>query len=327
MNTKKLKNRGFSIYIAVVASLILMGVSVAIIHSINRSLDQASNIARSNQAFFMAEAGKEAAFFHHSVRGAGLKLDDQNNNQKINFPELGANVRWKIDGREESDHYIEGEMHENEKITIPLYWDSSDNVGGNVNIYSMLNTERTSLKLSFPDDYTFKGTNPSKDEVAIVWSVSRKNGNKYETWIPQADDAGDPCGNGTFYCKSDKELGANGSTTLTPSHWAAGVIDFNSQKKGKILPSGTTTSLQDFMSNAFSSNYEISFQPVLPFIDENDKNFAVLKFKLEGNGNVEIPRNIYTITSTVDFKGFKKVVAENQKEKPSIGAFDYAIFK
>ncbi len=326
MNTKKLKNRGFSLFVSIVASLILMGVSVAIIASINRSLDQANNIARSNQAFFMAEAGKEAALFHHSVRGAGLKLDDSQSAQNINFPELGADVQWKIDGRK--DEKIVGTMHENEKITIPLYWDSSDNVGAKFSDSSIQGIDaagRQSLKLSFPDNPIFKDQGDNK--VAIVFSVSRKNSSgKYETWIPQADNPSEPCSNSSFYCKKDME--ANGGTAQNVN-WANGIINFNdTTNPGKILPSGdTTTSLKNFMADSNSANYEISFQPVLPFIDNTDKHFAVLNFKLEGNNNVKIPRNIYTITSTVNFKGFKKVVAEDYKEKPSIGAFDYTIFK
>ena len=328
MNTKKLKFRGFSLFVSVIASLILMGVSVAIIVSINRFLGQTNNIGRSNQAFFALEAGREAALFHHSVRGAGMKWKQATNNPALNFNKIGngATVTWGIDGRTDSNT-LEGNFRENEKVTIPLYWDNTNYATEATSVTDMTATERKGLELSFPDNPQLKSD--YNDQVAIVWSVSRKNSaGKYETWIPSSSDPANPCANGsTYFCGTD--LCNNSSSSCSGStHWTNGIIDFGDNKSGLVLPGNTTTDLKSFMNDATSSNYEISFQPVLPFTDNNDQPFPTLNFKLTGTGNgLKIPRNTYTIISKVDLGDFEKTETTNLKEKPSIGAFDYLIFK
>ena len=333
MNIKKVKNRGFSLMISIVASLILMGVSVGIIASVNRSLDQTSNIARSNQFFFAAESGQEAAFFHHNVRGAGLSLS---NNLAINHGSIGANVTWTIDGREDSAKYIEGMMHENEKITIPLYWDSSSTSSANYNDNELDATQRQSLKLSFSVNPVTFDFGVAGNEVLMVWSVSRiHNTDGIQTFIPTTDNQQYPCGSTTpsvrssFYCKTDLLCAGPGVSCSGHLNFTSGIIDFNDNLTiGKILPTGTTkVSLQTFMRDTNSSNYEISFQPVLPFIDSSGNKFSHLNFKFLGDSPIKIPRNIYKITSSVTSGNFDKKTTLEVKEKPSIGAFDYLIFQ
>lgn len=341
-----IKNRGFSLFIAIVASLILMGVAVGIITSINRSLDQTNNIARSNQFFFAAESGKEAAFFHHNVRGAGLDMEanydaNPSNNHAINHSNIGANVEWSIKGRSDmtggsgQTAILTGEVHENEKITIPLYWDSSsdptenpDNPSTEVN-----SLKRSQLKLSFSDQDPFDSANNSafnfgkndNDVVLFVWSVSRINTTYgVQTFIPTTPTPGEPCDNGaSFYCKSD--FSGSGTQHFPPS----GEISFNSgTTNGIILPGSNPTDLDTFMTDANSSKYEISFQPVLPFTNTGGYKISSIYYKLSTlASSTSVPKNIYAISSTVDFGNFKKTETESFKEKSSIGAFDYVIFK
>ena len=310
------KNNGFSLFISIVASMILMGVAVSIIISTNKSLEQVNNIARSNQLFFAAESGNEAAYFHHNVRGAGLNIEPMESTSEfaISHDNIGANVTWGIDGRNTDS--FSGEVRENEKITIPLYWDSSDGVDDSKTVQNMTPSNRIKLELSFPgNNNSFDFGTAETDVVLFMWSVSKINASgETETFIP-LDDNGDPCNSGYFYCKED--YGAN----LTIEFGGA------SAANGKIMPSGVLKNIQDFMQDNTATNYKISFQPILPFTAMNGHKISSIKFNLAGPSVGIIPRNDYTIKSQVTFNDFEKNLETTVKEEPSIGAFDYLIFK
>jgi hypothetical protein len=313
------KNRGFSLFIALVGSMILMGVAVSIITSINSSLEQVNNIARANQLFFAAESGKEAAFFHHNVRGAGLTMPEMDVGSEIaiDHDNIGATVTWGVEGR--STDSFTGEVHENEKITIPLYWDSSTKISENKSIINMTPSNRVKLELDFPEnDNSFDFGTADSDVVLFMWSVSRKKAGVIETFIPQPPAANICSPASNFYCKNDFSVGL--------------AIEFDhSLNNGKVLPLGNPMTLKTFMSDAVATNYEISFQPVLPFTALTTPavgaKISSINFELKGTDVGPIPKNNYIISSKVDFGDFEKKMTTTVKEKPSIGAFDYLIFK
>jgi hypothetical protein len=314
-----------------------MSVSVAIITSIGKSLDQTNNIARSNQLFFATESGKEAAFFHHNVRGAGVHLTPSEvvpQKQIIKHNSIGADVKWEINGRTASAEDFFGEIHENEKITIPLYYDNSGSDVEAENTLGIGPVNRRSVELSFsiPDSPTFDfGTDNTSEgnKVLIVWSVSRIHSTKgVQTFIPITNISGDPCadkGDSWFYCKSDL-IGLPAAEKHFPVY---GIIDFYENNiLGKILPGETPTDLQTFITgDANTSKYELSFQSVLPFTDITGNKIDHINFVIKKDNSTAIPKNTYTITSQVDFGDFKKTITTEVKEKPSIGAFDYMIFQ
>lgn len=337
MNTK---NRGFSLLIAISVSLILMSVSVGIITSISRTLDQVNNIARANQTFFATESAYENALFHHGVRGAGLMLE-QTNAVSIPHDNINAEITWSINGRDTTEREVSGTINENEKITIPLYWDDStdtvidDFTPTNVSpeIRTRALSRRRRLNLSFSDQQPFDNTdNDSFDfgttdnNVLFVWSVSRIDQvDGLQTFIPMTPDPSDPCAAGSsFYCKSD--FTGSGSQHFT----TGGVISFaDSAIVGEILPGNISISLRNFMYDANSSLYEISFQPVLPFTSTANIKKPHLYYKLDSTLTQDrpLPKNIFDIDILVSYPDFEKATKIQVKETPSVGAFDYLIFK
>ncbi len=321
------KNKGFSILVSLITSLILMGITVAIIISINRSLEQANNIDYANKSFFALESGKEAALFHHNSRGIPANLK---NNTKISHT-TGAETTWKINQLKKSQ--LTGVVHENEKITIPLFWDISKEPVNAIGKKDMPYQNRNKLKLKFwLDNPSFQFGETTTDgfkKVLIVWSISRKNtSGDLETLIP-IEKKSNPCDkNSSFFCIFDLR---NINPTGTTKHFTDGTIDFSSNVKGKLLPKGIEISLNNFMRSSSHYDYQISFQPVLPFSygsGSNSKKIAGINYSITGLGSDQnIPSNIYEIVSTTEFKDFKQTETYLFKENPAIGAFDYTIFR
>ncbi len=326
------KNKGFSIIVSLATSLILIGVTTAIIVSMNRSLEQANNIDHANKAFFALESGKEAALFHHNSRGIPANLAIAQD-EKISHT-TGAETTWEI--KQIKTEEISGVMHENEKITIPLFWDTSTTTTSSTssNTVNMSASERQKLELKFGlDDNDFQFGETTTDglkKVLIVWSISRKNASgDLETLIP-IEKNGNPCeANSSFFCIFDLP---NVTTNSVTKHFTAGTIDFSSTSiTGKVLPTGGEMSLYDFMRSNSHSDYQISFQPVLAFSygsGSTSEKIAGINYSITGLSNSQnIPSNIYEVVAKTKLGDSVQTETYLFKENPAIGAFDYTIFR
>jgi len=122
----KTKDEGVALLVSLGISFLTLGISVAVLNSVRRSVEQNENIERASQVFFAAESGTEAAFFHHNARHQGVHFmeDPVGESQKILHSSDSVEVSWRIAGRTAP---IIGILKEGEVVKIPLYWDSASN--------------------------------------------------------------------------------------------------------------------------------------------------------------------------------------------------------
>ncbi len=321
----KRKNPGISLLVAFGVSFLVLGIAISVITSINRAVERGALLGRTNQIFFAAESGLEAAFFHHNARGQGVEFSGD---QVIAHPDTSASVVWQIDGRDEE---LSGLLRERQKIQIPLFWDGSINPSEEPPFDGDGNFEPTHLnadKLSDPFEIIFTMSDDiptdfdfgvEDDAVLIDWSVSRENDPAGpQTFVPRRGDDGTPCGTDTeFICRNDF---LNSSDISIVS---------DTDLEGKILPGGYQSSLVNFIGDSNSEKFTFSFQPLLPFenIDQDEK-IEGIPFSLESTGSdsVSFPRESYIITAEVSIGDFSKTITTEVPEKTTIGAFDYVIF-
>ncbi len=323
------KNPGVSLLVALGVSLFLSGMTVAILQSVEKSLEQSQNLERSNQVFLAAESGLEAAFFHHNARGQGVDFGDistADDSQKIFQPEIGAEVSWTIENRKNP---IVGVVHEGEKISIPFFWDNAAYAGADPdeaestqgftltfsrNRYDASGTETSEVLI--PNNFDFGNSNVGENEPLFAWSLSRVNSTEgIQSLIASPDPLypQEPCsGDTSFLCKDS-----------FPGNISSSGVDLY----GNVVPGDTQDNLNNFLTDGTSSNYRFSFQPLLSFTNEaGDTTIEGIPYKLEVVGGNPMPAQAYTATAKVDVQNFSKTITVTVPEKQSIGAFDYLVF-
>lgn len=304
----KVKNTGFSLLMALGISSLVLGISYATVRLVTKSIERNASIERSNQVFYTAESGVEAAFFHHNARGAGTHFVlDGKAKQKIEHSEIGAEVYWKIDGR---DNPLSGVVGENQVIQIPLFWDNSPDPSSVPNkdgkLVALEDFELTFLQGDIPNGFNFGHPD---NQVLIDWSVLRKStiDDKIQTFVPSDTS----CVDG-FIC--DDDLFTTG-------------INSGNATAGKIYPGLINTNLNTFFEDGNSDSFQLKFQPILPFQDSSTlKKIANIPFSLEADDSTEMPKSAYTVTAEVSVGDYSRTIETVVPEKTSVGAFGYVIF-
>ncbi|NJP03731.1 hypothetical protein HC823_00380 [Candidatus Gracilibacteria bacterium] len=303
--------------------------TVAILQSVSKSLEQSQNLERSNQVFLAAESGLEAAFFHHNARGQGVDLETglwPTIHKKIFQSEIGAEVSWTIQNRR---HPIVGVIHESEKISIPFFWDNAAHAGEDPdetestqgftltfarNRYD--NAGNNTGEVLVPAGFDFGNSDVGENEPLFAWSLSRVNSAEgIQSLIASPDPLYPqvPCeGDTSFLCKDS-----------FPGAISTSGVDLY----GNVVPGDTQDNLNNFLTDGSSGNYRFSFQPLLSFTNEaGDTTIEGIPYKIEFVGGTSVPAQNYTATAKVDVADFSKTISVTIPEKQSIGAFDYLVF-
>ncbi|MCF7917496.1 hypothetical protein K9L27_00615 [Candidatus Gracilibacteria bacterium] len=339
----KLKNAGISLFVSLGVSFTVLGIAMAIMVSISRSLQQSTTLERSNQVFFAAESGVEAAFFHHNARGQGVNFvtTPTPNSQKIIHNSSSAEVGWSISGRTAGNlnDPIVGLLKENERVQLKFFADSATDPSQPPNVISYFpddfelifyNQITDTEAVGSPEEKIFQkygdidiggfSFDANNDDVLIDWGFSGQRNSdgglyrpdqKRESLVPSK--LGDP-----------QICGASGSYLCVGNTFGFGPT-FDIGLEGKILPyegGEITETLQDFENT--HDNVSFSFQSLQKFESGGTKipgiPFAVL------TGTQIVPKDSYTVQSRVSIGNFYKTISLDVKEKSSIGAFNYVIF-
>jgi len=304
---------------------LVLGVALAVISSVDSAVQRSSDLGRSTQVFFAAEAGLESAFFHHNARGQGVHFEDASAPQKIALLASSVEVDWTLEGRIDE---VEGLLKEGQKIRIPLFWDDSadptkeppfDEDGEFVAGHDQAGILTDDFILEFsnagiPGDFDFGTEEP--DAVLLDWAVSRQHAtNGLQTFIPQRGTSNICASDTTFICRE--------AFLIT-----GGEIDSSSLIDGEILPGGDPDTLNHFMGDLESQQFILSFQSLLPFTDTDGDKIEGISFSLIGDDipRPPLPKSAYTVSSEVSLGNFSKVITAEVLEKTTIGAFDYIIF-
>ncbi len=308
----KIKNSGISLLMALGISTLVMGISYATVKLVTKSIERNASIERSNQVFYTAESGIEAAFFHHNARGAGTEfITDGETSQEIEHSEVGASVYWKIDGRESP---LQGTLGENQVIQIPLFWDDSLSPSDSPNRDGRLPPNEDFIlafqNTDIPAGFDFGNID---SEILIDWSLLRKNellDDEVQTFIPTDTD----CTNAEigFICDDEVFL----STTS---------IDSGDTTDGKIYPGTIDTTLSAFFTKASTKDFQLKFQTVLPFQNTSGEEISAIPFTLETD-TTDIPKSSYTISANILIGDYSRTIRATIPENTSIGAFSYVIF-
>ncbi|MCF7905874.1 hypothetical protein K9L63_01645 [Candidatus Gracilibacteria bacterium] len=345
----KLKNSGITLLISLGISFLSLSIAMAVLSSIRQATEQNTSIERSNQVFYAAESGLEAAFFHHNARGRGVHFvedpesQEVDASQKISLPSNSAEVEWKILGRTSP---IVGMLKEGQSIEIPFFWDNSANPtdspprneGGNfdpshlnagkfvgsfaLQLYNQVEDGGGDMEqavfdaygpFEFPIGFDFGSTDT---EVFLGWSLERISADSDpETFVPRAE--GDPC-------SIDSELLCEDEFPLT--------LSSNDPLDGNILPGNEEAVLDSFWGDG--EKYVLTFRPFLPFSStegtpdnpDDDTHIAGIPFSIDTDETF-IPKNFYTVTSAVNIGEYQKTISVEVPETISVGAFDYVIFE
>ncbi len=317
-NSKKIKNKnaGTSLILALGLSSLILGISYATARLVTKSVERNQSIERSNQVFYAAESGLEAAFFHHNSRGTGTHfMTDNQATQKIVHSKVNANIYWKIDGRANP---VKNIIKESQFISIPLFWDTSTNPSDIPN---------KNGKLGIGEDFTlsFQNTDiPSgfdfydlSNEILIKWNFFGKlpDGTS-EKFTPNDTVCDDPtdmtlgyiCDNDVFAASSQiSSSDTNILGTTLPNNFFDETINY-------------------FFNNSPLEYLQLNFQPVLKFEDSTSgKKITGIPFTLETNGTSELPKPSYSVTSSVSIGNYSKTLATTVLEKTSSNVFNYVI--
>ena len=280
---QKTKNSGISLLISLGVSLMVLGVSVSILESVARTTEQSAGIERSNQLFFAAESGIEAALFHKNARDSAVNFETNN---EISHDHTRASVEWKVFSRANP---VVGILKEGQSVQIPLFWDSAaapstspTDVSASsfsINFFNEitnLETDDSAEEKIFKNfgvfDLTTFDFGTNEDKILIDWSVSRTNETTgvREVWRPHSPNDNLCTTGSSFICKNEFK-----SADIS--------IDSNdSTLDGKIYPcvgTGCETNLANFISppateNLEISNFQINFRSLLSYtssLDESDK--------------------------------------------------------
>ncbi len=300
------KNSGISLLMALGISSLVLGISYATVQLVTKSIERNAAIERSNQVFYTAESGIEAAFFHHNARGAGIHfVADDEDTQTIAHSETISEVYWKIDGR--SNPFL-GTVSENQTIQIPLFWDDSLNPSDTPNTDGELGIGENFIldfqDTNIPAEFNF-GSNDN--EILIDWSLLRKDSSdELQTFVPTDTS----CADG-FICDDNIFKTSINSANATA---------------GKIYPGLSTTTLNNFFTESGAENFQLKFQPLLEFQDSNSlEKIEYIPFALT-TSSATIPKSAYTISADVLIGDYSRTIEIIVPEKTAIGAFSYVIF-
>lgn len=351
----KMKNPGLSLMISLGASMLVLGIAVAVLSSVSKSLEQSGNVQRSNQLFYAAESGVESALFHHNARGAGTHFADPDIEypassgdfpQNLSHPTSSTKAKWKIEGQTQyldntgSMNALMGLLREGESISIPLAWDTSTNPKAAPNNSGSLavnedfiltfygssdsqipsgNNLRSNFETQFGGitDLSVEGIDfgHANNEILIDWSLSATHSTNGIQTFIPIDNTDCLNLSAGFIC--DNQIINTAATNLS--------INSSLPINGKILPGNSPDDLSSFFNDANRSDFKITFRALLPFEGTNNKKTPGIPFVLK-TPTTKTPLPTYTITSTVTQGDFSQEVIIKAKEKTSIGAFDYVIF-
>lgn len=354
-----LRKKGISLIVSVVVSFFVLAMTMAILVSVNKSLQSAVGLERFNQATFAAEAGMEAAFFHHNARGQGVHFGDVTSvgsDQTISFPD--GDVQWSILGRTDdqgltSNRVLTGVLLEDQTVTIPLYFDNTASVGENPNTISngfadiendfelrfgrYLFSPNGSVSSDSYIDLNFDFAADENDPV-INWSLSRFNDDeKLQTFIPMSilDQGRLNCEKGNTYfplstgyvCRD--HLSGLGSSSYVSVNTTQAIM-------GKILPGDNQATLNQFVNGSdlyvgSGSNNErkftLNFRPLMPFEDIDGNKikgipWAIVMQSLPGTA-AGIPKPYYEAeVLAVDQNNYRRYVRTTIMEETAVGVLD-----
>lgn len=328
----------------------VVGISLATLSSITKSIQRSSILERSNQLFYGAEAGTEAAFFHHNARGQGVDFDmlsggdltTPSEPQVLNLPNTSIYVAWELEGRDDTSR--EALLHEHETVQIPFYWDVSDindDIGTDTAEFTNFSLQFCSYgtncctdpdepcnSVTIPNGFDFGKDNSEGVEVLIDWTISCQTDKGVKTFSPRVDNTEtnpcDPISKDSFICEEIISSGGNYS------------IEYDSTViQGRYMPCrGDATACQlnlsEFINNTSDlnpSDCKITFRPLLKFEDTNSgAKIPGIPYEFENTTPGEIPKSTYTVTSRVTMGDFSQEIETSVREPVSIGAFDYVIF-
>jgi len=300
--------------IAIGTSFLILGLAMMTLRMASRSLGRSVAIERSNQFYFAAESGVEAALFHKNSRGSGIKFSSTTeDSQKIAHPAVSATTRWTIDGRKTG--VVSGSLKQGEVVEIPFQWDNSTKPTNSPNQSGT--ASKFLLKFSnggWPDDFDFK---QSGNSVLVSWSVSKGT----QTFNPSSVNPTNPCAYGTeLICRDDLDSGS----AKTIDSESVAILGTVSPCVGGVCAS---TTLHDFVLGA--SDLKLTFQSMLDFEDSGGNKIDGIPFEIS-TGTIASPGDVVmpatTISSTVRIGEFQRKISVNSKERTGIGAFDYVVF-
>jgi hypothetical protein len=315
----KNKKAGLSLLLAMVGSTLAMGIVIAILTVVTRSVEQSQGLERSTQTFFAIESGLEAGFFHHNARGQGVRflpLDDPSFPEKQSIVHENVNITtdWTIDGRTETST-LDGLVYENTPLQLRWYWDDAESVEA----IADPQTHTPNFTLSFdpdgqiPSNFDFGGV---EDDVLISWMLTRRGSTiGLGSLVPKADDPEDPCIPDTSFICRDQLSSMSLSSGDT--------------REGSLLPrtaSQTVDTINNFILDG--ENFQLVLTPTLEFRNSatGDK-IPGIPFRLIENGVSTLPRPEYSVYTSLSAGNFSKEIdVLNIPEQTSIQAFNYVIF-
>jgi len=205
----KTKNPGISLLIAFGISLLILGIALAVLLSVGKTVGQVANIERSNQIFFAAESGVEAALLHRSIRGDGVEFaDEEQESQQLGHGSVFATTKWNLEGRSKP---VMGVLAEYGRIEVPLYWDNAEEPTEDVEIHNMEGKDIEDIEIVFDteqiedEEFDFgidsQGIGPGGEEedriiaenkipeggylqTVLDWNISRIESGSLQTLMP-----------------------------------------------------------------------------------------------------------------------------------------------
>ena len=336
---QKTKNSGISLLISLGVSLMVLGVSVSILESVARTTEQSAGIERSNQLFFAAESGIEAALFHKNARDSAVDFDVSADTE-ISHSHTSAKVDWSVSSR---DNPVVGILKEGQSVQIPLFWDSAaapstspTDVSASSFSINFFNKITSSETADSAEEKIFKnfgvfdlttfdfGTN--EDKILIDWSVSRTNETTgvREVWRPHSPNDNLCTGDTSFICRDEFN-----SDDIS--------IDSDENLEGKLYPCVADQSqsedckrdLNVFVDSTAASDFQINLRSLLSYtsVDESSKIRGIPFSISDGSTTaVAIPKPEFEVAAEVEIGDIVHEMSKTFLEKITIGAFDYLIF-
>ena len=366
--TKKLqlwRKKGISLLITVIVSFFVLSMTMAILISVNKSLQNAVGLERFNQATFAAESGMEAAFFHHNARGQGVhfgEISTVGQDQTISFPD--GDIKWSLLGRTDDQAYpkiLTGVLKENKTITLPLYFDNTNNISTdpNSNLSQNYADSKEDFKLLFgrrlfktngessiksADTYVVKDFDftLNKNAPIINWSISRFNDKgDLQTFIPTSvlDKGKSPCAQNK---PSNNFFQNNDTGYVCRDHFSklssTAFISINTASAipGKILPGNHLVTLKKFIDGTDDQigsgtnserKFTLNFRPLVPFKNTSGDKikgipWALIMDKLPGAIN-GTPKYYYEAeVLSIDRNNYRRYVRTEVMEKTAVGVLD-----
>lgn len=351
-----LKKKGVSLVVSVVVSFFVLAMTMAILISVNKSLQNAVGLERFNQATFAAEAGMEASFFHHNARGQGVHFGDIStvgSDQTISFPD--GDITWSVLGRTDdqgtNNDILTGVLLEDQTVTIPLHFDNAASVSNDPtnnyadieNDFSLKFSRRTfgangDISQQAADTYVTWDFDFGLDEnnPVINWSISRfNNDGVLQTFIPTSilDQGKLACASASYFpedtgyiCRDHlKQLATTASISLESDGFVM----------GKILPGDYQVNLNQFMNVSDSHSgsgsnrvrkFTLSFRSLVKFENSSGNKIKGIPWAIfmdNLTGVAGIPKPYYEAeVLAVDQNNYQRYVRTKIMEETAVGVLD-----